>query len=289
MNDPDELAGAEHLEQMPASWVGVVCDRGQRHAGNEDASVVVATPEPGVHAVLVVCDGVSSAPNSAEAAAAASQQVSDALTLAEDDPDPAVRSRKYAERLIEAIADANRTVVDLGEGHEHAPSCTVAAAVVSNQAIVAGWAGDSRVYWFPDEGDGVLLTTDDSMAQLRIEWGVEREQAEQGPGAHTITRWLGRDAPTDPAHTVVHEVDTRGWVVVCSDGLWNYASEPEALGEVLRGLFVDAPDMRLPVDVARELVAWANRQGGEDNITVAVARLGELINPESEHSAASPA
>ncbi|NLT28861.1 MAG: protein serine/threonine phosphatase 2C family protein [Propionibacterium sp.] len=281
MNDPAELIGAEHAEQMPASWVGVVCDRGQRHAGNEDAAVVVATPEPGMHAVLVVCDGVSSAPNSAEAATAASKVVAEALTPAAEDPDPDTRARQYAARLVEAIARANDTVVDLGAGAEHAPSCTIAGAVVSDHAIVAGWAGDSRVYWFPDEGPGVLLTTDDSMAQLRIEWGVEREQAEQGPGAHTITRWLGRDAPTDPAHTVVHRIDGRGWVLVCTDGLWNYASEPETLGGVLQDLFTDAPDMRLPVDVARELVNWANRQGGADNITVAVARLGELVNPEN--------
>ena len=60
-------------------------------------------------------------------------------------------------------------------------------------------------------------------------------------------------------------------MLVCSDGLWNYGSTPEAMGRV----FADAertagPD---PTRIAAELVTWANAQGGHDNITVALARV----------------
>ena len=60
-----------------------------------------------------------------------------------------------------------------------------------------------------------------------------------------------------------------GWLLVCSDGLWNYASDPSALRAQ-----VDAAGTTDPPALAQALVEWAIGQGGHDNITVALARLG---------------
>ena len=64
---------------------------------------------------------------------------------------------------------------------------------------VAGNVGDSRVYWLPDAADEPArqLGRDDSFAQEQMAAGVPRQEAETGPHAHSITRWLGRDAPDD--------------------------------------------------------------------------------------------
>lgn len=256
MTDPDRI------EQMPASWVAMVCDRGLRHTTNDDAAALRVTH--GQRAVLVVCDGVSTAARAADAAQTASVLVADALA------DPASDA---AQQLTVAISDANTAVAALAANPDQPPSCTIAAAVATPTSVVVGWLGDSRVYWFPDAAGAELWTTDDSMAQLRIEWGVERELAEHGPGAHTITRWLGLGAPMDPPHIVQHDIESPGWLLVCSDGLWNYASDPAALAQVLRAILTDHAAPLSPLEVARALVTWANQQGGADNVTVAVARL----------------
>jgi serine/threonine protein phosphatase PrpC len=58
--------------------------------------------------------------------------------------------------------------------------------------------------------------------------------------------------------------------VVCSDGLWNYVSEAAELQTLIADLSVIDDD---PLSLCVELVAWANNQGGKDNISVALARL----------------
>ena len=63
------------------------------------------------------------------------------------------------------------------------------------------------------------------VAQFRISAGVPRAEAESGPQAHAITKWLGRDSVDFVPRTGSISVTSTGWLLVCSDGLWNYASE----------------------------------------------------------------
>ena len=98
---------------------------------------------------------------------------------------------------------------------------------------------------------------------------MPRKQAESGPQAHAITRWLGIDAP-DLTPRVGHlVVDRPGWLLVCSDGLWNYASEPAALAALVRAAATTDPAV-----LALALTDFANASGGQDNITTALARVG---------------
>jgi serine/threonine protein phosphatase PrpC len=64
-----------------------------------------------------------------------------------------------------------------------------------------------------------------------------------------------------------------GWLVVCSDGLWNYCSDAAALGDLTREQLTVAQND--PLSAAGALVDWANAQGGHDNVTVALARVFE--------------
>jgi len=105
---------------------------------------------------------------------------------------------------------------------------------------------------------------------------VSREEAEAGPQAHAITKWLGRDAPDIAPTTGSIELGSPGWVVACTDGLWNYVSEPDALQTLiadqtaaLGGVVGEGVD---PLPLSEALVRWACDQGGKDNITVALAR-----------------
>ena len=91
------------------------------------------------------------------------------------------------------------------------------------------WVGDSRCYWLPDDGPAVQVSTDDSWASAQIAQGTHRDVAEADPRAHAITRWLGVDSPGGAPSTASVALDGAGWVLVCSDGLWNYCSSADDL------------------------------------------------------------
>lgn len=253
----------DHFTDRPADHVAGACDRGRRHAQNQDAMALLADPGAG-RTVLVVCDGVSSAERSAEASQAAAGA---AVEVLERDGAPATtRLVQAADAAIEAIEQVAQTFPGT------APSCTMVAGVIEDGTLTVGSVGDSRAYWLPDAGDPVRLTSDDSMAEEQVRAGMQRAEAEAGPMAHTITRWLGPDAPDHTPRITTQAVDAPGWALLCTDGLWNYASEPRDLAAVVRaGMERVGSD---PLDLALALVEWANEQGGADNITVALARTG---------------
>jgi hypothetical protein len=75
-----------------------------------------------------------------------------------------------------------------------------------------------------------------------------------------------------------------GWVLVCSDGLWNYCSEPGNVASLVHDT-VRASTGAGPLELASALVDWANHQGGRDNITVALARAPAAPPPREERTA----
>ena len=259
----------DHFTSAPAPWVGGVCDRGVQHSRNEDAMALWAQ---GDRAVLVVCDGVSSSIDSDVAALAGAERARDVLATlgaegmgAGDSEDTAVASA-----LVTATEEANKAVVaHTAPDSTNAASATFAAAVVLNDRVHFANLGDSRVYLLTPS-EKLLLTLDDSMAQAFIAEGMPRAEAESLPRAHAITKWLGRDAIDTVPRTGHQPVNEAGWLVVCTDGLWNYASSPEELAVQVDAAAAVSSD---PVEIAGRLVVWANTQGGKDNVTVALARV----------------
>ena len=253
-----------------------MCDRGLRHDRNEDAMALLASATPGEHAVLVVLDGVSRTDDSHLASLAGARAAREALRtpLPHGLGTPESRRSVVVRAFTQAVAAANDAVAGLTPtGSTAPPSATFVAAIVDGStagSTTALWyanIGDSRAYWLPDDGEGQQLSVDDSAAQMLIEAGVPRKQAESGPQAHAITRWLGIDAP-DLTPRVGHlVVDRPGWLLVCSDGLWNYASEPAALAALVRAAATTDPAV-----LALAFTDFANASGGQDNITTALAR-----------------
>jgi serine/threonine protein phosphatase PrpC len=286
----------DHFSEQPAAWVAAVCDRGLRHARNEDAVAVAADAEAGSRAVLVVCDGVSSSIDSDLASLAAARAARDVLVsshsrgmgaglsliaavtarleaAADAANDAVLQVTKNARDLAAAeVAAGNMTAGGLSTGPNPA-SCTFVAAVVEQDLLVVGSVGDSRAYWLPDVGAAAALTLDDSFAQVRIAAGIPRAEAESGPQSHAIMRWLGEDAPDHKPATATMSLTEPGWLLVCSDGLWNYCSEAEDLAALVRQTAGASPVSAEPLSLAGALVSWANAQGGQDNISVALARI----------------
>ncbi len=265
----------DHFTEQPARWVAGACDKGIRHARNEDAMALAADDAPGSRVVLVVCDGVTSAVDSDIASLAAARAARDVLDVSRARGLGIESSRLSAliARLNAAADAANEAVVEStpAEVNGNPPSCTFVAAMVEGNLLLAGAVGDSRAYWLPDDGEPLMLTTDDSFAAEQIAAGVPREEAEHGPQAHAITRWLGIDAPPHTPRTTSVQLTGAGWLLACSDGLWNYCSEPTAIADLVRRSAAETDGD--PLATAEALVAFANAQGGQDNITAALARF----------------
>ena len=244
---------------------------GLRHETNQDAAAL-GIDGSGHHIVLVVADGVSSTEGAEECARVASHTARDYLAATMDqglpinDDDTVTLFERTFQKTHEAVVSGSGPI----------GACTLAAAVATHDRIVVGNIGDTRTYWFPDDGDPIRLSIDDSMAQAQMDLGLSREEAERGIGAHAITKWIGASATDVAPRVMAYKPQQSGWLLVCSDGLWNHVPDAGDFARLMADLVskahTDDHGHASPAGVADGLIAYANNCGGHDNITVALWR-----------------
>jgi len=268
-----DLAPAQEPDHIDLNLgsVAAVSDRGLTHRRNEDA---FALEVRGERLVVVVCDGVSASVSPDRAARVAADTVAEMLAAAIDD------GADLAPAMVDAVNVARAAVERvpwIATQRLAAPSCTLVAAVWDGRAITFASVGDSRAYWIGADA-ATVLTEDDSWALHQVRLGeLTPEDAAVHPWAHAITNWIGADAPDDDLRVDTIEPDGDGLLIVCSDGLWNYVPEADALADLVRGLGGTTPH-----EIADGLVQFAIAQGGADNVTVAVlaATSSSLVSEE---------
>jgi serine/threonine protein phosphatase PrpC len=261
-------------DQAEVGGIVLITDRGLEHARNEDAAaagtVAASATEPASIAVAV-CDGVSSSGDAHKAAVAASHAGVDAMLAA------LAASRNTRSAVLAGLADAAKAAAGAPTESSSSPSCTYTAGVVvptsaGTVQITVGNVGDSRAYWLPEPpAPAQQLTVDDSLAQELIIAGAAPDSEAVQRGAHTLTRWLGADSEAKPwSDSSVHTIAPagRGWLLLCSDGLWNYLPDAADIARLCTGLDTAA--------AARALVEYALDAGGQDNITVAIVPIGDF-------------
>ncbi|MFI6514628.1 PP2C family protein-serine/threonine phosphatase [Spirillospora sp. NPDC050679] len=217
-----------------------VSDRGKRRDVNADAMALTTT---GTWTIGVVCDGVSMSPRADRAAQLAAETGTTTLTArleAADLPETA---------LIDAAMSAARAVTALAASVNAAPACTYVAGIAGPDGIWTCSVGDSRAYWLPDEGPGMPLTQDDV-------------------GHHEVLAgWLGADAGEVTPQVRSYRALDPGRLLLCTDGLWRYLPDAEALkAELVLGPVGTLSGGDLLED-ARALVRYALDAGGHDNVT----------------------
>ena len=244
---------------------------GLRHETNQDAAAL-GIDGSGHHIVLVVADGVSSTEGAEECARVASHTARDYLAATMDqglpinDDDTVTLFERTFQKAHEAVVSGSGPI----------GACTLAAAVATHDRIVVGNIGDTRTYWFPDDGDPIRLSIDDSMAQAQMDLGLSREEAERGIGAHAITKWIGASATDVAPRVMAYKPQQSGWLLVCSDGLWNHVPDAgdfaRLMADPVSKAHTDDHGHASPAGVADGRIAYANNCGGHDNITVALWR-----------------
>lgn len=238
---------------------------GRAHPANQDAFALSRTADG---AVAVLCDGVSQS-QTPDLAAAAAARVAHAMLAAAAQHEAIVAATDPRDATMrEAIRQAHAAVCALPFDRQAAldpPATTLVAAWLHPAGVTLGWLGDSRAYTLG--ADGALLTRDHSWLRAVVDRGEMTEAAaSRDRRAHALVQCLGTtdfgDATSCPEPGILECPPGEGWLLLCSDGVWNYAETPAALALAAgQGLQGDAADL------CARLVAFALASGGRDNIT----------------------
>ena len=146
----------------------------------------------------------------------------------------------------------------------HRMGATLSAAILDGETVSIAHVGDSRIY-LCRAGGLRQLTVDHTHVQNLVAMGrVDQARAHLHPQRHLLVRAIGTDESVEVEQfsQPVCEGDT---VLICSDGLHSMVDESDML------TVLQAPESVLTQ--CQQLVELANAAGGNDNVTVVIARL----------------
>jgi protein phosphatase len=229
--------------------------------------------------VLVVSDGMGGALAGDVASRMAVETVRDMLTGGDEgDGDGAcAQDASLVECLKNATDYANFAI---HRKSQEDPRCsgmgaTLTAAAITRDGVSLLQVGDSRGYVL--RGDRIKLATkDQSLVQQLVDVGqISEEEAETHMFRNVILQALGAQPDLSPvtARVRLYRDDL---LLLCSDGL-----SGKLRGEdILRIVTNSNGDLQ---HACEALVGEANDRGGEDNITVVLARLtgDDLPSPDT--------
>jgi serine/threonine protein phosphatase PrpC len=120
-----------------------------------------------------------------------------------------------------------------------------------------------------------MLTRDHSWVNMMVDEGKMTEDvAKKDKKAHYIVKCLGSsdfNKPTECQEPSVKTVTVpaNSWLLACTDGLWNYAETPNELLKIANGALRSGSAL----DACKRYVDFALSSGGQDNVTVALAKI----------------
>jgi protein phosphatase len=252
------VTGFDKIEHASRTDVGV------RRSHNQDERAVTPAGDPDrfreVGHLFMVADGMGGHAVGEKASAKAVRDIPHTY-------------QKYAQEgaaqaIRKAFLEANAGIHAVGQENPEfrGMGTTATALIIRPEGAWIGHVGDSRAYRIRG---GVIeqLTFDHSAV-----WEIARRQQVnpeelQGIRSNVILRSLGPDPVVEVDVEGPHPVRPGDVYVVCSDGLTGSVSDYE----------IGAVAVTLPAAEACDfLVELANLRGGPDNITVIVARVGQV-------------
>jgi len=211
-----------------------------------------------------VADGVSSS-DKADVASATAVAAAYREMLEAPDGEPA---DEVVRRAV-AVAHAAVMGIPYTDTRMEEPETTIVLALVRGSSTTIAWVGDSRAYTISNARSR-LITRDDSWLADAIEvGGMAFDEALADNRSHSITQCLGMldDQIRIHVRNFILQPDT--WLLICTDGLWNYFDQLPAMAQAVADAMSDADAFEL----CQHLVKLANQAGGHDNITVAAYRI----------------
>lgn len=250
---------------IPEIEVAGATDVGKRRAANEDAYCLDDDLQ-----LYMVADGMGGH----KAGEVASQMTLDTIcqfmrhTPGEEDEEPESSPdqtlSEAANRLLNGIRIANRGVYEVSRQKSayEGMGTTLSAVLFTQDTVVAANVGDSPIY----------LIHQDKIQQISVPHTVLAEHAALYPNGenqldetygHMLTRAMGVENGVRPdiSELPFFEGDT---LIIGSDGLSLKVSPEEILETALSNH---------SAKTCQKLIDMANDRGGEDNITVVVAKV----------------
>lgn len=233
-------------------------DRGKKRQYNEDA--VLTLPENGL---FCVADGMGGL----DAGATASKCIVNFLRETSGNS-PDFNVVDFEQIVLISLKKANEYLLEFAKQHHIAGTGSTVAVLAfdpaSDKRAVVFHAGDSRIYCIRT-GTIERLTIDHSMATaLKIKDTEVLPPFFRG----LITRAVGLETDLEVERTVI-DVAPDDLYILCSDGLTRMLSDEKILTIVSQ-----AENQGLEA-AAKQLVDAANNAGGDDNITLALVKVGK--------------
>lgn len=235
-------------------------DIGRLRNKNQDQAVVVANTKNQI--LAVVCDGMGGH----KAGEIASRVVIEHVVSCFKVNPPFLNESEVTKWISETIEQADMIVKKMSKiSEEHqGMGTTIVLGILIDNRVYVGHVGDSRAYVYCDD---VLtqITKDHTLVNALIEQGViTKEEGVNHAQKNVLLQAVGANGDINPS--LYHADLEKGSLLLCSDGLYNLISESD-MQEILK----KQENLK---DIAQELINKANENGGQDNIAVAIVRIG---------------
>jgi protein phosphatase len=243
-------------------------DIGKQRATNEDsvASLLLNTQnfkKKSSCGVLVVADGMGGHDKGEIASDVATKQfvktVTEVIFKISDKS-----STEYRKILENAVNAANKEVWKISKQEPNRIGTTLLAAIIVNDIAYIANIGDSRAYLVRPHKHIQQITKDHSVVQEMLDAKmITRERVKNHPRRNVITRAIGLSEHVVP--DIYEQKISNETLILCTDGLYGMIEEDDMVKIVNNNVFKS-------VDT---LISLANKQGGQDNISVAIAKYGK--------------
>ena len=231
-------------------------DIGKVRMTNEDRAGAFTNAKGNI--LLIVCDGMGGQKKGEYAAQIALSIISESFLKKQK----FISSFTARNWIYKVIREANRKIYDEASSNEQYTNMgtTLSLVLIYKDVFFTAQIGDSRVYELRNH-QMEQLTEDQTYVNYLYKTGkIQREEMATHPKRHVLINALGMFPSVEFAFATHPYLNSK--ILVCSDGLYNNASEQEIVS-ILRGN--DSTNQK-----ANELIAIANANGGSDNIAVAL-------------------
>lgn len=231
---------------------------------NQDAYAIRCSEETG-HLICVVCDGMGGPKGGKLASTLAVEIFLDSCLANLRKGMSSKEVRMVAEFAVSA---ANSAVYERSKAEPQLRgmgTTLVSAIAWDGQALLSN-VGDSRAYLIRRENNAGIsrITKDHSLVEKLVELGnITAEEARRHPDRNLITRALGPEPEALSDSYVVH-LREGDYLLLCSDGLIETATDQEMEREVLQGGEDNTCLSRL--------LQIAKSRGAADNVTAVLLR-----------------
>jgi serine/threonine protein phosphatase PrpC len=254
-----------NLPMSPQLIIGCGQSVGLQRDKNEDSlytmSAIMSSENRNlIYGLFLIADGMGGHENGELASVVAVNAMSTYITkklylpifgIKQDQPNDALH-----ELMQNGISESQQAVI------RHAPGggTTLTSAFILGDQVTLAHVGDSRAYFIYPDGRMQTVTRDHSLVRRLQELGqISDKEAAEHPQRNVLYRALGQSEPFEPDINT-YPFPNGGYLMLCSDGLWNVISESEIFP-----IIKSAPSLSV---ACQRLIDAANNAGGPDNISV---------------------